>query len=307
MLEGWPVSTPEPDTGRCGYVAIVGRPNVGKSTLLNALVGEKLSIVTDKPHTTRQRVLGVLNRGADQAVFIDTPGHARRTKRALHRLMARQIHQALEDCDLALLVVDAGRLTSQDHALIEMLAGKLASTFLVLNKIDALASKVELLPTLEKLSRHPFAELVPISARTGENLAHLAEQIFGRLPVGPKLFPQGTVTDRDLAFRIAETIREKLMTLVHQEIPYGLTVEVEHLGRTEEGQRLVHALVWLERESQKGIVIGKGGGVLKEAGTQAREELRKLLGERVHLELWVKVRERWADNERELKRLGFEV
>lgn len=301
------MSAPETETGHCGYVAIVGRPNVGKSTLLNALVGEKLSIVTDKPHTTRQRVLGVLNRGADQAVFIDTPGHARRTKRALHRLMARQIHQALEDCDLALLVVDAGRLTSQDHALIEMLGGKLESTLLVLNKADALASKVELLPTLEKLSRHPFAELVPISARTGDNLSRLVEQIFARLPVGRKLFPQGIVTDRDLAFRIGETIREKLMTLVHQEIPYGLTVEVEHLGRTEEGQRLVHALVWLERESQKGIVIGKGGGVLKQAGTEAREELRKLLGERVHLELWVKVRERWADNERELARLGFEV
>lgn len=301
------MSTPETDSGRCGYVAIVGRPNVGKSTLLNALVGEKLSIVTDKPHTTRQRVLGVLNRGADQAVFVDTPGHARRTKRALHRLMARQIHQALEDCDLALLVADAGKLTSQDHALIEMLGDKLASTFLVLNKVDALASKNDLLPTLERLSRHPFAELIPISARTGENLSRLVDQIFARLPVGPKLFPQGVVTDRDLAFRIAETIREKLMTLVHQEIPYGLTVEVEHLGHTEEGQRLIHALVWLERDSQKGIVIGKGGGVLKEAGTQAREELRKLLGERVHLELWVKVRERWADNERELARLGFEV
>ena len=288
-------------------MAIVGRPNVGKSTLLNALVGEKLSIVTDKPHTTRQRVLGVLNRGADQAVFIDTPGHARRTKRALHRLMARQIHQALEDCDLALLVVEAGRLTSQDHALIEMLDGKLDRTFLVLNKVDAVASKSELLPTLEKLSSRPFSEFLPVSARTGENLGRLVEQIFTHLPVGPKQFPDGMVTDRDLAFRIAETIREKLMTLVHQEVPYGLTVEVEHLGSNDEGQRLVHALIWLERESQKKIVIGKAGSVLKEAGTLARKELRELLGERVHLELWVKVREHWADNERELQRLGFEV
>jgi GTP-binding protein Era len=288
-------------------VAIVGRPNVGKSTLLNALVGEKLSIVTDKPHTTRQRVLGVLNRGADQAVFIDTPGHARRTKRALHRLMARQIHQALEDCDLALLVVEAGRLTSQDHALIEMLDGKLDRTFLVLNKVDALASKAELLPTLDRLSNRPFAAFLPIAARTGENLERLVEQIFAHLPVGPKQFPDGMVTDRDLSFRIAETIREKLMTLVHQEVPYGLTVEVEHLGRNEEGQRLVHALIWLERDSQKKIVIGKAGSMLKEVGTLARQELRELLGERVHLELWAKVREHWADNERELQRLGFEV
>jgi GTP-binding protein Era len=301
------VSSSDQAEGRCGFVAIVGRPNVGKSTLLNALVGEKLSIVTDKPHTTRQRVLGVLNRGPDQAVFIDTPGHARRTKRALHRLMARQIHQAIEDCDLALLVVEAGRLTSQDRALIEMLDGKLERTMLVLNKVDALASKNELLPTLDKLSGKPFAAFVPISARTGDNLERLAAQIFEHLPVGPKQFPDGMVTDRDLAFRIAETIREKLMTLLHQEVPYGMTVEVEHLGRNDEGQRLVHALIWLERESQKSIVIGKGGGVLKQAGTLARQELRELLGERVHLELWVKVREHWADSERELQRLGFEV
>ncbi len=301
------MSNPDTETGRCGFVAIVGRPNVGKSTLLNTLVGEKLSIVTDKPHTTRQRVLGVLNRGADQAVFIDTPGHARRTKRALHRLMARQIHQALDECDVALLVVEAGRLTSQDRTLIEMLDGKLERTFLVLNKLDTLASKTELLPTLDKLAGKPFLAMLPISARTGDNLERLVEQIFAHLPVGPPLFPQGMVTDRDLAFRIAEIIREKLMTLVHQEVPYGMTVEVEHLGTNEEGQRLVHALIWLERESQKSIVIGKAGGVLKQAGTLARQELRDLLGERVHLELWVKVREHWADSERELQRLGFEV
>ncbi len=301
------MSSSDAKEGRCGFVAIVGRPNVGKSTLLNTLVGEKLSIVTDKPHTTRQRVLGVLNRGPDQAVFIDTPGHARRTKRALHRLMARQIHQALEDCDVALLVVEAERLTSQDYQLIEILEGKLDRTFLVVNKIDALASKIELLPTLEKMGTRPFAALLPVSARTGENLERLVEQIFERLPVGPKQFPDGMVTDRDLAFRMAETIREKLMTLVHQEVPYGLTVEVEHLGMNEEGQRLVHALIWLERESQKKIVIGKAGSVLKEAGTLARQELREMTGERVHLELWVKVREHWADNERELQRLGFEV
>jgi GTP-binding protein Era len=297
----------EPKAGRCGLVAIVGRPNVGKSTLLNALVGEKLSIVTDKPHTTRQRVLGVLNRGADQAVFIDTPGHARRTKRTLHRLMARQIHQALEDCDVALLVIEAAKLTGQDRELIEMLEGKLERTVLVLNKVDELKAKAELLPTLEKLGSRPFAALLPVSAKTGDNLERLVEQIFGHLPEAPALFPQGMVTDRDLAFRIGETIREKLMTLVHQEVPYGLTVEVEHLGRNEQGQRLVHALVWLERESQKAIVIGKAGSVLKQAGTLARQELNELLGERVHLELWVKVREHWADSERELRRLGFEV
>ena len=301
------MSPSDGETGRCGLVAIIGRPNVGKSTLLNALIGEKISIVTDKPHTTRQRVLGVLNRGADQAVFIDTPGHARRTKRALHRLMARQIHQAVEDCDVALLVVDAKGIGADDRALMDVLEAKLDRTFLVLNKIDALASKSQLLPTLERLAERPFAALIPVSAKTGENLPRLVDEIFARLPIGPPLFPKDMVTDRDLVFRVAEVIREKLMTLVHKEVPYGLTVEVEHFGKNDAGQRVVHALIWIERESQKSIVIGKQGQVLKEAGRAARLELSELLGERVHLELWVKVREHWADNERELQRLGFDV
>jgi GTP-binding protein Era len=301
------VSETDTVAGRCGLVAIVGRPNVGKSTLLNALIGEKLSIVTDKPHTTRQRVLGVLNRGPHQAVFIDTPGHARRSTRVLHRLMARQIHQALDECDVALLVVDAGKITSQDRTLIDVLRDKLDRTLLVLNKIDTFSSKTELLPTLERLSELPFAAFMPVAAKTGENLERLIEEVVARLPQAPALFPQGMTTDRDLAFRIAEVIREKLMTLVYQEVPYGLTVEVEHLGHNDDGQRLIHAIVWVERDSHKKIVIGKAGAVLKQAGTLARQELRGLIGERVHLELWVKVREHWADNERELTRLGFDV
>jgi GTP-binding protein Era len=288
-------------------VAIVGRPNVGKSTLLNSLVGEKISIVTDKPHTTRQRVMGVLNAGADQAVFIDTPGHAQRTKRALHRLMARAIHQAVEDCDIALLVVEAAGLRTQDYALIKMLESKLDRTFLLLNKIDAIGSKTQILPILNKMSDYPFAELIPLSAKTGENLERLVEQIFQHLPQGPALFPKDMSTDRDMAFRISEVIREKLMVLVHKEVPYGLTVEVEHLGQNEDGQKVIHGLIWLERDSQKRIVIGKEGHVLKQAGTAARIELSKLLGQRVHLELWVKVREHWSDSERELQRLGFDI
>lgn len=297
----------ETDTTRCGFVAIVGRPNVGKSTLLNALVGQKISIVTDKPHTTRQRVLGVLNREAGQAVFIDTPGIARRTKRVLHRLMARQIQQAVEDCDVALLVVEATGLTAQDQVLLKMLEPKLDRTILVVNKIDSLASKSRLLPLLDELGKKPFAALIPVAAKTGENLGRLTDEIFARLPAGPELFPRETITDRDLAFRIAEVIREKLMTLLHKEVPYGLTVEVEHIGTNEEGQRVIHALIWLERESHKRIVIGNQGQVLKAAGTAARAELNELLGTRVHLELWVKVREHWSDSERELKRLGFDV
>jgi GTPase len=299
------VSTTE--TNRCGYVAIVGRPNVGKSTLLNALVGEKISIVTDRPHTTRQRVLGVLNRDADQAVFIDTPGLARRTKRVLHRLMARQIRQAVEDCDVALLVVEANGLTKQDQMLLEMLDAKLDRTILVVNKIDKLANKSRLLPLLEELGKKDLAAVVPVAAKTGENLERLIGEIIRRLPAGTALFPRDVITDRDLKFRVAELIREKLMALLRKEVPYGLTVEIEHTGTNEEGQRVIHALIWLERESHKRIVIGNRGRVLKEAGSAARLELNRMLGTRVHLQLWVKVREHWSDSEHELKKLGFDL
>jgi len=297
---------PTPDKSRSGFVAIVGRPNVGKSTLMNALVGEKISIVTDKPHTTRQRILGVMTEGESQAVFVDTPGHAQRTKRVLHRLMARAIHQAVADCDLALLVIEAKGVTREDRALVDVLRDKLERTILVVNKIDRLRSKDELLPLLDRLSKEPFAAFVPVSALRGENLAALKREILTRLPEGPALFPRDMVTDRDLKFRIAEVIREKLMEALRQEVPYGLAVEVEHLGTAEDGQRLVHALILLERESHKPIVIGKGGERLKAVGIAARAELRRLLDSRVHLELWVKIREHWSDSERELKRLGFD-
>jgi GTP-binding protein Era len=221
--------------------------------------------------------------------------------------MARQIHQAVEDCDVALLVVEAKGIGADDRALIDLLGAKLDRTFLVLNKIDALGSKVQLLPLLQGLAERPFSALIPISAKTGENMLRLVDEIFARLPQGPPLFPKDMVTDRDLVFRTAEVIREKLMTLVHKEVPYGLTVEIEHFGKNDAGQRVVHALIWLERESQKSIVIGKQGQVLKEAGRAARLELSELLGDRVHLELWVKVREHWADSERELQRLGYDV
>lgn len=293
---------------RCGYVAIVGRPNVGKSTLLNALVGEKISIVSPKPHTTRHKILGVLNRDGDQAVFVDTPGHTTRAKRAIHRLMARAIHQAVEDCDLVLLVVDARGLTDEDRLLVDMLRPRADRTILVLNKVDLVKPRARLLPFLDAIAKeHDFAAYVPISARRGENLDALQGELFTRLPPGPPLFPPEIKTDRGVAFRAAEIIREKLLHLLHQEVPYGLTVEVEHLSQMEDGRWLVHALIWLDRESHKPIVIGREGAVLKQAGREARLELNELLGGRVHLELWVKVREHWSDSERELKRLGFDV
>ncbi len=298
---------PASEPSRSGFVAIVGRPNVGKSTLLNALVGEKVSIVSPRPHTTRHRILGVMNRGADQAVFIDTPGHAKRSKRVLHRLMARAVHQAVEDCDLILLVVEARGLTAEDEEIVRLLEPHRDRTILVLNKLDGLRAKSAMLPVLESVSKHGFAAFVPVSARTGENLDRLVEELFRRLPEGPPMFPPEQRTDRGVAFRAAEIIREKLMTLLREEVPYGLTVEIERIVPAEDGQWLVHALIWLERESHKPIVIGKEGGLLKQAGTEARAELVQLLGGRVHLELWVKVREHWSDSEQELKRLGYDL
>jgi len=292
----------------CGFIAIVGRPNVGKSTLLNALIGEKISIVSTKAHTTRHRTLGIINRGAAQAIFIDTPGLQRDKQRVLHRIMARTVSQAIAEGDLILMVVDATRIGNEDRRLGQMLVPHADRTILVINKIDKLGRRTELLALLRRLaSEFPCAAYVPVSAMKQENLQDLMGEIFARLPVGPALYPQGTTTDKDTRFRIAEIIREKLLTALHQEIPYGLTVEVEHVGDGGDGQQLVHALIWIDRESHKAIVIGKGGRVLKAVGRAARIELTELLGERVHLELWVKVRAGWSDNERELQKLGFDV
>ena len=290
---------------RAGTVAIVGRPNVGKSTLVNALVGEKVSIVSSKAHTTRHRILGVLNRGGSQAVFVDTPGHARRSKHALHRLMARIIHEALESSDLAVLVIDAKRITPEDERLFALVAERRGRAILALNKIDRLTSRVQLLPRLAAVAELPFLAYVPISARSGENLPALVDAIFANLPEGPALYPLDMTTDKDARFRAAEIVREKLLEHLHREIPYGLTVEIEHMQKDADGRWLAHALIWIERASHKPIVIGKEGQLLKRVGHDARIELTELLGGRVHLELWVKIREHWLDDERELQRLGY--
>ena len=299
------------DDFRTGYAAIVGRPNTGKSTLLNALIGERVSIVSAKPHTTRHRILGVLNRPSRQTIFVDTPGLQRASRgrrgHALRRLMARTIHQAIADADIVLMMVDAQHVTVEDRRLAERLEERAHDTLLVLNKIDKIQPRSALLPLLRDISDdYGFSAYVPVSATRGTNLDRLVEIISERLPPGPALFPPDAVTDRGERFRIAEFIREKLLSALHQEIPYGLTVEVEHLGRSEE-QWLVHAIIWIERGSHKPIVIGKGGRVLKAAGQAARRDLVKLLDGRVHLELWVKVREHWADSERELRNLGFDT
>ena len=291
---------------KCGHVALLGRPNVGKSTLLNALVGEKLSIVTPKPHTTRNRILGVLNRPVGQAIFIDTPGYSRRSGRVLHRLMARSLKQTREDADLILLVTEANQPIEIDHELIQEVTSKGQPAILVINKIDRLKSKDELLPRIEALSQYPFSEFVPICARTAKNVALLEQSIMRCLPEGPALYPSDFKTDKSNEFRAAEIIREKLMGQLHQEIPYGLAVQIEDIQVDDSGRRQIQAVIWIERESQKAIVIGKEGKVLKRVGHDARMDLNLLYSDRVHLKLWVKVREHWSDNAEELKRLGFD-
>jgi GTP-binding protein Era len=292
---------------RFGHVALLGRPNVGKSTLLNALVGEKLSIVTAKPHTTRTRITGVLNRPAGQAAFIDTPGFSRDPGRVLHRLMARVLRQTLEDADLVVLVTEANRPVETDQALIDEVLGAGKPAILVINKIDKLRSRDALLPRIDTLRQYPFREFVPISASSGKNLEALEAAIFRHLPRGQPLYPADFKTDRSERFRAAEIIREKLMTALHQEIPYGIAVEIENIGRDEEDLLRIEAVIWIERESQKAIVIGSGGEVLKRVGSEARPEINTLFGERSHLKLWVKVREHWSDNVEELKRLGIDT
>ncbi len=289
-----------------GMVAVVGRPNVGKSSLVNALVGHKVSIVAPKPQTTRHRIQGVLHAEQGQIVFIDTPGLHRKATRALNRFMNEAAIAALADVDVVLFVVEAGRWTDEDDAVIERLHGIATPVGLIINKVDKIADKGELLPAIEMLSaRREFAFIVPLSATKRENLDPLVAELFKRVPDGPPLYPEGQVVGHDLAFTVSETVREKLMRSLAQELPYSLTVETEKLER--DGALLrVSAVIWVEREGQKKIVIGEGGAMLKNVGTAARRELEFLTGGKVFLKLWVRVRENWSDDPAALRRFGYE-
>ena len=291
---------------RCGFVAVVGRPNVGKSTLINALVGSKVSIVTHKPQTTRYRILGVRTVPGAQLVFVDTPGLHRGAGKAMNRLMNRTAAAALTDADVALFVTDAARWTDEDGDVLERIRAAQVPAFAVLNKIDLLAPRGRVLEALAAMAgRHEFAELVPVAAKKRDNLDRLLEALPAYLPESPPLFPEQMQTDRPPEFRAAEVVREKLTRQLHQELPYGLAVQVERFAEAD-GRLLIHAVIWVERESQKGIVVGRGGRVLKAVGRAARIELARQLGLSVHLELWVKVRDNWSDNEQDLRALGFD-
>jgi len=290
----------------CGFAALVGRPNVGKSTLLNALVGQKLSIVTPRPQTTRHRIIGLAQLPKAQIAFVDTPGLHSQARRALNKAMNRTAAAALEDADLVVLVVEALVWNAEDELVLKRIARAARPVLVAVNKVDRVKPRERLLPYLAELDgRHGFLGLVPVSALKEKNLDDLCNSIAAHLPLSPPLFPDGELTDRGIEFRIAEMIREKLTLELNQEVPYGIAVEVEKLAE-EDGQLTVDAAVWVDRDGQKPIVIGAKGERLKRVGTSARLALNGLLGRRLHLNLWVKVRENWADNARALRELGLE-
>jgi len=295
------------DDYRCGLVAVIGRPNVGKSTFINAVMGRKVSIVTAKPQTTRHRILAVHTGDEQQIIFVDTPGLHRKSGKAMNRLMNRTAATALADADLVLFVCDATRWTSEDDDVLKRLKTSQAPVIALLNKVDKVHPKEKLLDSLALMSaRFDFAEIVPVSALKNDNLDQLLDMIPAFLPKSPPLFPEDMQTDRSDEFHIAEIIREKLTLMLHQEMPYGLTVQIERMVKDQNGV-MINAVIWVERDSQKGIAVGKNGGVLKKVGRSARLEIAELLGQAVHLELWVKVKTNWADNENDLVQLGYEA
>jgi len=291
---------------RSGIVSIAGRPNVGKSTLLNRLVGQKLSITAHKPQTTRHSILGIRTDGDRQIVLVDTPGIHVDARRRLNQVLNRTAAAALHDVDAVLLVVQAMIWNGDDRRAFDLVAASGLPFFLVVNKVDTVTRRADLLPYLATLPTHERLAGVPIvSARTGNGIEALEQALDGYIPEGEWRYAEDELTDRSSRFLAAEAVREQLTRMLAAELPYALGVEVE---RFEESEELLHigAVVWVDKESQKGIVIGKGGERLKEVGRRARQSMETLFGRQVFLELWVRVKEGWADDERALRSLGYE-
>ena len=291
---------------RCGFAAIVGRPNVGKSTLLNALLKRKISIVSPKPQTTRHRILGILTSEKSQIIFVDTPGLHAGGSRAMNRHMNRAAINSLTDADVNLFVVEALRWMDEDQRVLNELLSHGRPIIVVVNKVDKVFPKERLLPYMEELTRRAqFVEIVPLSGLKGSGIDELPSVLAKHLPESPPHFPLDQITDRSEQFQASEIVREKLTYRLRQELPYGLTVGIERFEE-EEGRLMVNAVIWVERTGQKAIVIGQGGEQLKEVGRSARLEMNELFKRPVHLELWVKVKENWSDNENALRQLGYE-
>ncbi len=293
---------------KSGFIALAGRPNVGKSTLLNAIVGEKLAITSRKPQTTRNRITGILNRDDGQFIFLDTPGiHDARTP--LNRSMVKAAVSAFGEVDLILLLVEADRgLDPGDGLILEGLRSSAVPVFLVINKVD-LVEKPKLLPLIDRFrGLHDFREIVPVSAATGEGVSRLLELIVDAMPEGPKLFPDDMFTDQSERFIAAEIVREKILELTHREIPYATAVTVDSFKEDEERNRIrITATITVEKDSQKAILIGKGGRMLKEIGTQSRLEMERFFAAKIFLELFVRVRKDWTKDPRWLKEFGYDA
>lgn len=290
---------------RSGYVAIIGRPNVGKSTLINRVLGQKLCITSRRPQTTRHRILGIKTTEQSQFIYVDTPGIHSDGKRAMNRYMNRAAAASVEDVDVVVFVVEGMKWTDEDERVLQKLKETTKPVILVMNKIDKLDDKATLFPQVEKLAAlFKFTDIVPLSARKGINLESLEESIYKLMPEGEMIFDEDQLTDRSSRFLAAEMVREKLFRHLGQELPYSLTVDIEQF-EDDNGMFRISAVIYVERSGQKSIVIGKKGELLKQVGQDAREDMEKLFGCKVFLQLWVKVREGWSDNERMLRNLGY--
>lgn len=291
---------------KTGFVAIVGRPNVGKSTLLNRILGQKLSITSRKPQITRHQILGIKTEDDVQIIYVDTPGMHQRQEKAINRYMNKAATTAVKDVDLVVMVIDRTRWTEEDEMVLEAIKGQRAPVVLVVNKVDFLKDKDSLLPYMQELSaKYPFEQIVPISAKHGNNVDRLENLIDSYIPEGDYFYPEDQITDRSSRFLAAELVREKIMRQLGDELPYEMTVEIEeftHDGTLAE----ISALILVERASQKRIVIGEAGSRIKRIGQDARKDMETMFDCKVMLNLWVKVKSNWSDDERALRSLGYD-
>ncbi|NHB63500.1 GTPase Era [Photorhabdus sp. RW14-46] len=290
----------------CGFVAIVGRPNVGKSTLLNQLLGQKVSITSRKPQTTRHRIMGIHTEGAYQIIYVDTPGLHIEEKRAINRLMNRAASSSIGDVELVIFVVEGTHWTPDDEMVLNKLRNLRCPVLLAINKVDNVTDKTSLLPHIGFLSKQMnFLDVVPMSAEKGMNVDTIAKIVRGYIPKAAHHFPEDYITDRSQRFMASEIIREKLMRFLGDELPYSVTVEIEQFVANERGGYNIHGLILVEREGQKKMVIGNKGSKIKTIGIEARQDMERLFDAKIHLELWVKVKAGWADDERALRSLGY--
>ncbi len=291
--------------GHCGYVAIVGRPNVGKSTLLNRMLGVRLAITSHKAQTTRHAILGIKTFEQGQIVYVDTPGIHDRSDNAMNRYLNRTAKSVLADVDLLIFVVEALRWTREDEKVLSLIQQMNVPTLLVVNKVDLVNEKETLLPYLSEMAgRFDFIEIIPTSARRGSNLESLEEKVLNALPQAENIFPEDQLTDRPERFFASEMIREQITRRYAKELPYATSVEIEKFEELE-GRYRIHAIIWVEKSGQKGIIIGKNGLALKAMATEARKAMEKFFGTKVHLEVWVKIKKSWSSDQAALERLGY--